>query len=162
MVAKFTTALNPLPSAISTKCPSKAKPVTSVMAFTPFTAPISSPILFSCIICFAAMPLCSSFKIPFFSAVVKIPTPNGLVKNNTSPACARLFCLMLAIGTNPFTARPKIGSGESMLCPPASGIPASAQILRLPSITFWATSGGNILMGQPRMAMASAGLPPMA
>ena len=55
-----------------------------------------------------------------------------------------------------------IGSGESILCPPAKGMPASLQMLLLPSITFCATAGDKIFIGQPNIAIAKIGFPPMA
>ena len=66
------------------------------------------------------------------------------------------------MATRPVTAKPKMGSGESMECPPAKGIPASWQVCLLPSITALATSGGRVLMGQPKIAIAIKGVPPMA
>ena len=91
-----------------------------------------------------------------------MPTPNGLVKYSSEPVVAVSFCFRSLMSTIPVTASPKIGSGESMLWPPASGIPASAQMLRAPSSTRRATSGGSLSTGQPSTAMASSGRPPMA
>ena len=62
----------------------------------------------------------------------------------------------------PDTDRPKIGSGESILWPPAREIPACLHISRPPSITFAPTSVESILMGHPKIEMAIKGLPPIA
>ena len=60
------------------------------------------------------------------------------------------------------TAKPKIGSGESMECKHDKGIHASENA-DLPPYTTWAAiSGANLSMGQPRIAMAMRGVPPMA
>ena len=91
-----------------------------------------------------------------------MPTPRALVKYNLQPAVAVEFCLRFLISTKPFTAKPNTGSGQSILCPPAKLIPASAQIERAPSNTFWATSGDSLSIGHPKMAMANTGFPPMA
>ena len=60
------------------------------------------------------------------------------------------------------TANPKMGSGLSMLCPPANGMPASEQMERPPSTTALAALSGILPNGHPRMAMAMSGVPPMA
>ena len=132
------------------------------MAVTPAILPSASPILFSCIIWLIITATCSSFINPLFCAVDKTPTPSGLVIKITSPAFAVLFFFRFLTSTNPVTAKPKIGSALSILCPPASGIPASSQILRLPSKTFCANSAGSLSTGQPKIATASKGLPPIA
>ena len=156
------TADNPLPSHISDKCPSKPNPVTSVIAFTASIRPNSSPSLLSVTMLFNAIAASSSSRIPRFCAVDKIPTPNGLVRYKRQPAVAVEFCLSDVISTMPLTASPKTGSGQSMLWPPASVIPASAHTAREPSSTFWATSAGSLLIGHPRIAIANTGLPPIA
>ena len=46
--------------------------------------------------------------------------------------------------------------------PPASAIPACWQAKRPPSTTSRAISGARVLIGQPRMAIAIIGFPPMA
>ena len=66
------------------------------MAVTALIFPSASPGLFSCIICLAADPKCSGFSNPFFSAVVKMPTPNGLVRNKISPQETVLRAVLLA------------------------------------------------------------------
>ena len=63
--------------------------------------------------------VCSGCSFPCFSAVVRTPTPMGLVKNKLSPDFAVLFCLRLSKLTLPVTAKPKIGSWVSMEWPPA-------------------------------------------
>ena len=62
----------------------------------------------------------------------------------------------------PETDRPKIGSGESMLCPPARVIPAREQISRPPSITLAPISAESIFMGHPNIEIAMSGFPPIA
>lgn len=64
------------------------------------------------------------FQFAFFSAVVNTPIPNGFVKNNLQPAVADAFFFTLSVLIIPVTAKPKIGSGASIECPPASVIPA--------------------------------------
>ena len=55
-----------------------------------------------------------------------------------------------------------MGSGASMLCPPAKGMPARRQASRPPAMTCPASAPSSLLMGQPRMATAIMGWPPMA
>ena len=45
----------------------------------------------------------------------------------------------------------KNGSEISMLWPPASAIPASAQVARAPASTLLATSGASVSTGQPKL-----------
>ncbi|MEY3962463.1 MAG: hypothetical protein RLZ08_846, partial [Pseudomonadota bacterium] len=56
----------------------------------------------------------------------------------------------------------KIGSALSMLCPPAKGIPAILHMYRAPSSTSLAFAAGIFSIGQPNMANAIMGLPPIA
>ncbi len=116
------------------------------MACTPAILPRCSPNELSWVSCASNALKCSSEINSRFCAVDKIPTPSFLVTNSRSPACAVLFCFKFFMSTMPVTASPKMGSGASMLWPPASGIPASRQMLRLPSKTFWATAAGNTLI----------------
>ncbi|MNY52514.1 hypothetical protein D3C86_1881920 [compost metagenome] len=88
--------------------------------------------------------------------------PSGLDRYSLQPCVAVSLRFMKRLSTMPVTARPKIGSGASMECPPASGMPASSHTERPPRITSRATSGASTLTGQPRMAMAISGSPPMA
>ena len=97
-----------------------------------------------------------------FCAVANMPTPIGFVTKRTSPSFAVLFFLRFAMGVMPVTASPKIGSVLSMLCPPASGMPASAQMVLAPSSTSAARAAGSVLTGQPSMAIAMSGFPPIA
>ncbi|MNI91017.1 hypothetical protein D3C73_1486260 [compost metagenome] len=101
-------------------------------------------------------------NLPFFSAVVSTPMPRGLVRYNRQPAVAVSLRFMWRFSTSPVTARPKIGSGASIECPPARGIPASSHTARPPRITSRAISGAKTLTGQPRIAIAINGSPPMA
>ncbi|MCY1186061.1 hypothetical protein D9M73_268960 [compost metagenome] len=91
-----------------------------------------------------------------------MPIPSGLLRYSLQPTVAVSLRFMKRFSTMPVTARPKIGSGASMECPPARGIPASSQTWRPPAITSRAISGASTLTGQPRMAMAINGSPPMA
>ena len=91
-----------------------------------------------------------------------MPTPIFFVRNKKSPSLAVLFCFRFLISTIPVTANPKIGSGASMLCPPAKGIPACLQTVLLPSNTLRAMDAGNLSIGQPRIATAIIGFPPIA
>ncbi len=120
------------------------------------------PTLLSCIIALGAKWASSSFNFPCFCAVLKIPTPKGFVRNKWHPSSAVSLRLRSLIATRPVTANPKIGSGLSILCPPARGMPASAHILRPPSNTCCATSGANLSRGHPNMAIAKRGSPPIA
>ena len=155
-------ASRPLPSHISSKCPASPNPVTSVIALTPGNVANVCPALFSLHIWSRARPLCSSASNSRFSAVVKTPMPSGLVRYKRQPSIAVSFRFNLSCVTRPVTASPKTGSGQSMLCPPASIMPASAQTCRPPSTTSAANSGGSLSNGQPRIAIAIRGRPPMA
>ncbi len=91
-----------------------------------------------------------------------MPTPTAFVKNKKSPDWAAALAFNRSNCTRPVTASPKIGSGLSMLCPPANGIPASEQMLRPPSRTALAADSGILPRGQPNIAMAMSGCPPIA
>ncbi|MCY1436400.1 hypothetical protein D9M71_525250 [compost metagenome] len=73
-------AVSWLPSAISTRCPSRPKPVTSVIAVTPSSLPKRLPGLFRVHIQSRARPMSALRNLPFFSAVVRMPIPRGLVR----------------------------------------------------------------------------------
>lgn len=133
-----------------------------VMAMTPSSLPKRLPGVLRVHIQSRARPWSCSRSLAFFSAVVRMPMPSGLVRYSWQPAVAVSLRLRWRLLTTPVTARPKIGSGASMEWPPASGMPASAHTARPPRITSRATSGGSTLTGQPRMAMAISGSPPMA
>ena len=94
------------------------------MAVMPSISENWLPILFIRHIVSVAKPLCSGLSLPFFSAVVSTPIPNGLVKYNLQPSCAEAFFFTFSVLIIPVTARPKIGSGASIECPPAKAIPA--------------------------------------
>ncbi len=55
-----------------------------------------------------------------------------------------------------------MGSTESMLWPPATGMPASAHTDSPPRRMSAMTLCGNTLMGMPTIASAMIGVPPMA
>jgi hypothetical protein len=50
-----------------------------------------------------------------FCAVVKMPMPKGLVRYILSPTLAVEFSFKCLIATLPVTAKPKMGSGASIL-----------------------------------------------
>src|SRR5471032_1270789 len=85
--------------------------------------------------------------------------PRGLVRYSLQPAVAVSLRFMWRFCTMPVTARPKIGSGASIECPPANGMPAASHTERPPRMTSRATSGASTFTGQPRMAMAINGSP---
>ena len=63
--------------------------------------------------------------IPALWAVVRIPTPRGLVSTNTSPGLAPALVSTRSGWTKPVTARPYLGSWSKMLWPPVMMHPAS-------------------------------------
>ena len=138
------------------------KPVTSVMACTPFIFPSAAPTLFKVVNCFTNKSRSADSINPFFCAVAKIPTPNGLVNNKISPCSALLFLFKFSIATMPFTTKPKMGSLLSILCPPAITMPASAHTDLAPAITSCAADTGIVSIGQPSTAKANSGFPPIA
>ena len=86
----------------------------------------------------------------------------GFVKKIVSPIFALVFLFSWSIFTIPVTDKPNIGSGESILCPPARVIPAILQISLPPSITCDPISAESSLIGQPNIAIAINGFPPIA
>ena len=88
--------------------------------------------------------------------------PSGLVRIRPSPSCAASFRLRCAGWAVPVTAKPNMGSGASILCPPASGKPKAAQTSLPPFTTRLAISAESFDTGQPKMAMAMTGVPPIA
>ena len=69
-----------------------------------------------------------------------------------------MFCFFII----PVTAKPNIGSTVSIVCPPANGIPAFAQIALAPSRTCCASAVDNFSIGHPKIATAINGFPPIA
>ena len=55
-----------------------------------------------------------------------------------------------------------MGSGASILWPPARQILALAHTSLAPSITIAATSGASVSTGHPKIAIAIKGWPPIA
>ena len=55
---------------------------------------------------------------PRLMPVVMMPVPSGFVRTSASPGRAFALVIMRRGDTMPVTAKPKIGSGVLMVCPP--------------------------------------------
>ena len=90
------------------------------------------------------------------------PTPSGLVSVSGRPARAASLRSNRFGSPMPVTAIPYSGSGESMVCPPATGQPASRATAAPPRSTSASRSRSSTARGQPTRLIASTHSPPIA
>ena len=88
--------------------------------------------------------------------------PSGLVKLSGSPGRPASMRSSAAGSAVPVTAIPYLGSGSSMLCPPATWQPAARPAARPPASTSAASAAGSLSRGQPSRFTATSGTPPIA
>ena len=93
---------------------------------------------------------------------LSIPLPIGLVRLIGSPARPASMRSSASGSASPVTAMPYLGSGSSMLCPPASRQPACRAASSPPRSTSPASSTGSVARGQPSRFSATSGVPPTA
>ena len=124
--------------------------------------PNTSPTALVCVRLWVSDAKSAAVPRPRFSAAANIPTPNPFVNISLSPAFAPAFVFKLPASTNPVTLNPKMGSCNSIVCPPANATPASLQTCIAPNMTALAASTPNTSTGQPITAFAITGLPPIA
>src|SRR5918994_6629735 len=145
-------------SATSQPCPSSPNPVTSVTAWTPerWRRRDAAACRLSWRIVEVAAPIV--FGSPEASAK---PVPRGLDSTSASPGRAPPLVNCSPGATTPCTARPKIGSGERIVCPPATTPPASTTTSAAARKIAWITAAGRD-SGNAAMLRASTTSPPMA
>ena len=157
----WTTACISLPWAISSRWPMRAKPVTSVQAWTRYLTILSRALLFRVVIRRQASSMPSWEASSPLWAVDSTPMPRGLVSSSTSPAWAPLLVSTRSGWTNPVTASPYLGSSSKMLWPPVMRQPAS-YTLSYPPRSIWWTASPGMSLGTHMRFRASLGSPPMA
>ena len=90
-----------------------------------------------------------------------MPVPSGFERTRASPARAPPFTHTRSGCTKPCTARPKIGSSERMVWPPATTPPASATTAAA-AVRIAPTASTGIRSGKAEMLSAKATVAPMA
>ena len=91
----------------------------------------------------------------------RIPVPMGLESSSTSPGRAPALVHTRSGCTRPCTARPKMGSSERMVWPPATVPPASVTTAAA-AARMAATASTGMRSGKAEMLRASTTRPPMA
>src|SRR5580700_11036190 len=99
---------------------------------------------------------------PRLSAVAITPVPTGLVRISWSPGAARSIVMSRPGSARPTTARPYLGTGSSMVCPPAIAQPACAATSAPPRSTWPRIARSRPSPGQAARLTANSGRPPMA
>ena len=155
-------AAAPLAASIRCRWPSRPNPVTSVAARTPAArAAWLAPALSSVIEATAAL-ITSAGAAPCLSAVATTPVPIALVRISRSPGAARSMVISAAGSATPVTARPYLGTGSSIVCPPATKHPACAATSAPPRSTWPKMARSSPSPGQAARLTANSGRPPIA
>mmetsp|Transcript_81346 Transcript_81346/g.225220 ORF Transcript_81346/g.225220 Transcript_81346/m.225220 type:complete len:209 (+) Transcript_81346:347-973(+) len=149
---------------ISRRWPRKPKPVTSVTPPTaaPSSAAHSAAVLFNVAMVSSSAFCASAFAAPRFSAVLRMPVPNGFVRISASPSRNALFFQIFFGCRTPMTARPYFGSVSSTEWPPRIWMPASAHFAWPPRRMSSSTPIGSRCEGKPTMFRAKSGVAPIA
>src|SRR5580658_1336423 len=151
-----------LAASIRCRWPSRPKPVTSVAARTPAASAGWLALALSWVMEFTAAVITSGGGSPRLSAVAITPVPIGLVKISWSPGAARSMVISAAGSARPTTARPYLGTGSSMVWPPAMAQPASPATCAPPWSTWPRIAMSRPSAGQAVRLTANSGRPPMA
>src|SRR5580693_5784873 len=157
-----TVAAAPLAASMRCSWPSRPKPVTSVAAVTPAARAAWLAAALSWVIEATAASTTSGGGAPRLTAVAITPVPTGLVKISWSPGAARSMVISRSGSARPTTARPYLGTGSSMVCPPAITQPASAATRAPPCRTWPSRAMSRPSPGQAARLTANSGRPPMA
>src|SRR5580704_3577182 len=157
-----TVAAAPLAASMRCRWPSRPKPVTSVAAVTPAARAVWLAAALSWVIEAMAASTTSGGGAPRLTAVAITPVPTGLVKISWSPGAARSMVISRSGSARPTTARPYLGTGSSMVCPPAITQPASAATRAPPCRTWPSRAMSRPSPGQAARLTANSGRPPMA
>ena len=150
---------------MSSVCPMRPNPVTSVPAFISDRRRGSSLTGMSLrvIIERIASFVCSaSSVISALIAVAMTPVPSGFVRIITSPGRAPETFQIRRAGTSPKTTSPNFGSSSSTLCPPARKAPDSVTFSMPPASTDWRMERSSFFDGKPTTLRATSGRPPIA
>ena len=128
------TAPAPDARSISSKCPARPNPVTSVQALTANrrSTAAAAPLLRAMLSSAAASQ--STRANPRICAANTIPVPSGLVRISASPARSPDLRQSAAGSPTPVTAKPSAASPPSALCPPISAQPSPRSTAFAPSI----------------------------
>ena len=117
---------------ISTICPSRPKPVTSVHAVAPCLNKHLAASRFDCTMLSSAAAIHGPFALCCISAANRVPVPMALVNRSRSPATRPPLCRICSRSIRPFTEKPKDNSSPSLVCPPTSAVPVSFNTLSAP------------------------------
>ena len=155
-------AAAPLAASIRCRWPSRPNPVTSVAARTPaaraaWLAPALSSVMDA-----TAAAMTSAGAFPPLSAVATTPVPIALVRISWSPGAARSMVSSAAGWARPVTARPYLGTGSSIVWPPATKHPARAATSAPPRSTWPKMARSSPSPGQAARLTANSGRPPIA
>ena len=109
-----------------------------------------------------AASIASAGAAPRLRAVAITPVPMALVRISWSPGAARSMVSRAAGSASPTTARPYLGTGSSIVWPPATKHPACAATCAPPRITWPRRAMSSPSPGQAAMLTANSGRPPIA
>jgi len=155
------TAPVPLAAHISRRWPRKPNPVMSVTAWHSCRSMIRAAAALSCSMTATAGARSASDRSSFLRAVVRTPTPSGLVRMRASPGRAPRLSRRSDRLTTPVTANPYFGSGSSTVWPPAMTMPASAAF-SAPPRKISPSNAMPSFFGKAAMFSAVTGVAPMA
>ena len=108
------------------------------------TAAAAAPAL-SAAITSTARASSSSSACPRLRAVTTAPAPSGLVSTSASPTRPPALAITRSGCTAPVTARPYLGSGSSIECPPTTSAPAARTTSSPPRSTSPSAAGAELL-----------------
>ena len=157
--ARSMTAVTPLARASLYRWPSRPNPVTSVAQVIPAASAAALARSFSVVMTATAASLTSPVAL---CQEFRTPLPSGLVRVSGCPAAPASIRSSRSGWASPVTAMPYLGSGSSMLCPPATWQPAARATSRPPRSTSAARSALSTSRGQPSRLSATSGSPPTA
>ena len=148
--------------AIPAAWPSRPNPVTSVAPAAPASKAARAASRLDRIMVSVARSTAASGAEPCLMAVAITPMPNGLDRIRRSPG-RRPALMSIRLGsTSPTTAIPYLGSGSSMVWPPATTNPSARAASSPPASTSASRSRDSSAVFQATKFRASRGLPPMA
>ena len=144
----------PEASAISSRCPARPKPVTSVQAGAAWAIRMSEEAAADWVICAKAASTQRARARWRMSAAKMTPVPIGRVRIRASPTRSPDLRRSLAGSASPLTDRPSISSPPSALCPPISAAPAACRTEVAPSSIC--DRSASILAAGPNVTVAKA------
>jgi hypothetical protein len=136
--------------------------VTSVHPVAPAASATRAPTSLSRTIEATAASACVALACPLLIAVVSTPTPSAFVSTTSWPGRSPALVSRRSGWASPVTAMPYLGSGSSMVWPPAITKPASVAMSCPPASTSASSDVGSASVFQPTRLSANSGRPPIA